>query len=76
MGGSSGARGQAAPPAAGAEATGISAGTDVPADTGTGWAAPAAEAVASRLAAAAAPVESGSGSRPCRLGNALRETGS
>ncbi len=76
VGSSSGAREQAVPPAAGTEATGISAGTVAPADTGTGWAAPAAEAAASRLAAAAAPAEPGSGNRPCRLRDALRETGS
>ena len=70
------ARGQAVLPAVGIEATGISAGTVAPADTGTGWAAPAAEAAASRLAAAAAPAEPGSGSRPCGLGDALRGTGS
>ena len=57
------------PPAAGIEAT------DISADTGTEWAAPAAEAAASILAAAAAPAEPGSGSRPCGLGDALRETG-
>ncbi len=63
------------PPAAGIEATDISADTAAPADTGTEWAAPADEAAASILAAAAAPADPGSGSRPCRLGDALRETG-
>ena len=63
------------PPAAGIEATDISADTAAPADTGTEWAAPAADAAASTLAAAAAPAEPGSGSRPCGLGDALRETG-
>jgi hypothetical protein len=57
------------PPTAGVEAA------DISADTGTEWAAPAAEAAASILAAAAAPAEPGSGSRPCGLGDALRETG-
>ncbi len=66
---------QEVPPAAGIEATDILADTAAPADTGTEWAAPAAEAAASRLAAAAAPVEPGSGSRPCGPGDALRETG-
>ncbi len=75
MGRGSEAREQVVPPAAGIEATGISAGTAAPADTGTEWAAPAAEAAASRLAAAAAPAEPGSGSRPCGPGDALRETG-
>jgi len=75
VGSSSGAREQAAPPAAGTEATGRSAGTAAPADTGTEWAAAVAVVAASKLAAAAAPAEPGSGSRPCRLGDALRETG-
>jgi hypothetical protein len=75
----------AVPPAADTEAAGRSAGTVVPADTGTeqaaaaavvaATAAAAAAAAASRLAAAAAPAGPGSGSRPCRLGCLLRETG-
>jgi hypothetical protein len=69
------ARGQEVPQAAGIAATDISADTAAPADTGTEWAAPAAEDAASTLTAAAAPAEPGSGSRPCGLGDALRETG-
>jgi hypothetical protein len=69
------ARGQEVPPVAGIGATDISAGTAAPADTGTELAAPAAEAAASILAAAAAPAEPDSGSRPCGLRDDLRETG-
>ena len=76
VGSSSEAREQAEPPVAGIEATGRSAGTVAPADTGTGWAAAVAVVAASRLAEAAEAAEPGSGSRPCRLGEVLRETGS
>ena len=75
VGSSSGAREQAVSPAAGSEAAGRSADTAAPADTGTGQAAAVAVVAASRLAAAAAAAEPGSGSRPCRLEEALRETG-
>jgi hypothetical protein len=63
---SAGAREPAALPAADAEAVGRSAGTVAPADTDIGQVAAAAVvAAASRLTAAAAPAEPGSGSRPC-----------
>ena len=75
VGSSSGAREPAVSPAAGTEAAGRSADTAAPADTGTGQAAAVAVVAASRLAVAAAAAEPGSGSRPCRLWDTLRETG-